>query len=465
LRKRDLSHMSKSLKKKSASPVFYLVALGCPKNLVDAELLSGSLLRSGYVLSLDPEEADVYIVNTCAFLPAARAEAATEISAALEWKSRAAGRRVAVCGCLTEYDKAGGEYRRRFPEVDLWSPVNDVERVGELLSGAAPATGRPCYLNSDVSPRLQLTLPHLAYLKIADGCNNHCTYCAIPNLRGALRTRPQESVVREAEMLIGGGVRELVLVAQDITAYGHDRPDSGETLCSLLKALERLKGDFSLRLLYTHPAHYTAELVDFLASSRKVLPYLDIPLQHISDRILKAMNRHVTRRGIEKLLGDLRSAIPGLTLRTTFITGFPGESEAEFEELCDFVRDFKFERMGVFPYAAEAATKAAKLPGQVPVEIAEARASLLMRRQIARMKRRNRKLIGSEDVVLVDSVDRGGLAVARGAMDAPDIDNAVLIPETRGIRPGERVKVRYVGVSNCDLVAETARSSARDRRS
>lgn len=450
---------------KKDRPVFFLVALGCPKNLVDAELLSGSLMKEGYALSLDPEAANVYILNTCAFLPAARNEAAEEISVALEWKRRVPGRRVAVCGCLTEYDKAGGEYRRRFPEVDLWSPVNDVERVGELLRGAESSTGRPCYLNSDISPRLQLTLPHLAYLKIADGCDNRCTYCAIPHLRGALRTRPQASIVREAKMLVDSGVRELIIVAQDTTAFGMDRPEAGESLCSLLRELEKLPGDFVVRLLYTHPAHYTDELIGFLASSRRVLPYLDIPLQHISDRILRAMNRHVTRDAVEALLCKLRSSIPCLTLRTTFITGFPGEGEAEFEELADFVRSFKFERMGVFPYSPESATAAAKLPGQIAADVAEERASILMRRQIARMKRANRRLIGSGAEVLIDGVDENGVAVARGAMDAPDIDNVVLIPNARGLRPGCVVNVRFTGCAGCDMVAETVRrTSAKMKR-
>lgn len=440
--------------RKNPSPVFYLVALGCPKNLVDAELLSGALMKNGYTLSLEPEAADVYIVNTCAFLPAARDEAVREIEAALEWKRRVPGRRIAVCGCLTEYDKSSGEYRKRFSEVDLWSPVNDVEHVGELLAGSAPSTGKPCYLNSDVSPRLQLTLPHLAYLKIADGCNNHCTYCAIPKLRGVLRTRPQASVVREAQMLAASGVREVVLVAQDTTAFGMDRPGDGETLCSLLRELEKLPGDFVIRLLYTHPAHYTDELIEFLASSRRVLPYLDIPLQHISDRVLKAMNRHVTRAEIETLLAKLRAAIPGLTLRTTFIVGFPGETAAEFAELCDFCREFKFERLGVFPYSAEAGTPAAKLKGQVLAETADERAALLMRRQIARMKRRNRKMVGSTMRVLVDAVDPAGFAVARGAADAPEIDNAVLIRNGRRLHPGDWALVRIVGAAGCDLVAE-----------
>ena len=454
-------------KSKNPPGVFHLVALGCPKNLVDAELLSGTLVSAGYVLSLDPEAADIYIINTCAFLPAARSEAANEIAAAVAWKKLAAGRRIAVCGCLTEYDKRSGEYKKRFPEVDLWSPVNDVERIAELLSGKRVSTGKPCYLNSDASPRLQLTLPHIAYLKIADGCNNHCSYCAIPGLRGALRSRPQDSVVREAEMLIANGVRELIVIAQDITAYGADRPKSGETLRTLLEALEALPGDFSIRLLYTHPAHYTDELIDFLASSRKVLPYLDIPLQHISDRILKAMNRHIDRAATLALLDKLRARIPDLTLRTTFIVGFPGETDAEFAELCDFIRKYRFDRLGVFPYAAEAATPAATFPDQVPPEVAEARARIVMRRQVDRMKRANRRLIGSEATVLVDAVDSDGIAVARGAADAPDIDNVVLIPEARKLCPGSRVNVRFTGCAGCDMVAETVRkphSAARNSK-
>ena len=448
---------------KKSAPVFYLVALGCPKNLVDAELLSGTLTSAGFTLSLDPDAADVYIVNTCAFLPAARDEAAQEIAAALEWKRQAPGRRVVVGGCLTEYDKDSGEYRKRFSEVDLWSPVNDIERIAELLGGAAPSSGKPCYLNRDVSPRLQLTLPHLAYLKIADGCDNHCTYCAIPKLRGALRTRPQASVVREAKMLVDSGVRELIIVAQDTTAFGMDRPRDGEDLCSLLRELEKLPGDFVIRLLYTHPAHYTDELIGFLASSRRVLSYLDIPLQHISDRILRAMNRHVTKAEITALLEKLRAAIPGLTLRTTFIVGFPGESEEEFGELCDFVRKFKFERMGVFPYAAEKSTPAAKMKDQIPAEVANGRAEILMTRQIARMKRRNRRSVGQAARVLVDRVDRSGIAVARGATDAPDIDNVILIPDAEKLRAGDFSDVRIVGTAGCDLVADPVRGKVKRR--
>ena len=448
-------------KSKKSSGVFHLVALGCPKNLVDAELLSGTLVSSGYVLSLDPEAADIYIINTCAFLPAARSEAANEIAAAVAWKRRAPARRIAVCGCLTEYDKRSGEYKKRFPEVDLWSPVNDVERIAELLVGKRASTGKPCYLNTDASPRLQLTLPHIAYLKIADGCNNHCSYCAIPGLRGALRSRSQASVVREAEMLIANGVKELIVIAQDITAYGADRPKSGETLCTLLRALEALPGAFAIRLLYTHPAHYTDELIDFLASSRKVLRYLDIPLQHISDRILKAMNRHIDRAATLELLDKLRARIPGLTLRTTFIVGFPGETDAEFAELCDFIRRYRFDRLGVFPYAAEAATPAAKFPDQIPPEVAEARARIIMRRQVDRMKRANRRLIGSEATVLVDAVDADGVAVARCAADAPDIDNVVLIPNGRKLEAGSTVRVRFTGCAGCDMVAETVRECHR----
>ena len=450
--------MAEKTWRKKKPEAFCLVALGCPKNLVDTELIAGGLLKSGYVLSFDPDQADVYIVNTCAFLPAARKEAEAEIATAMQWKRLRDGRLVVVCGCLTEYDKIGGEYRSAFPGVDFWVPVNDICRVAEIIAGRGVSMMRPFFLNDDRSSRIRLTLSHLAYLKIADGCDNHCSYCAIPSLRGQLRTRPSASVVREAEMLISGGAKELVVVAQDVTAYGKDRPGEGENLCSLLKQLEELEGDFSLRLLYTHPTHYTEELVEFLSSSQRVLPYLDVPLQHISDRILNAMNRRITRMDIEALLDKLRTKIPHLTLRTTFIVGFPGESEEEFSELARFVRDFKFERMGVFPYAAEERTVAARLPDQVPADIAAERAAVLMRRQVARMKRRNRRLVGSTDRVLVDVVGRDGYAVARGAMDAPEIDNVVLIPHARGVHPGDRVDICYTGVSGCDMVAQLTRT-------
>lgn len=442
------------MSKKGNSPekYFYLVSLGCPKNLVDSEIISGGLLSSGWGLAMDPREADLYIINTCAFIPSARNEAAEEISYALQWKREAPGRKVIVSGCLTQY---GQEVREAFADVDIWTGIDDVSRIAEVIGGAQTTSSR-CFLHDEKTPMLQLTMPHIAYVKIADGCNNCCSYCIIPRLRGALRSRPAASVLNEIKNLAANGVREIVIIAQDVTAYGMDRPGSGESLASLLTEIEKIDGDFGVRLLYTHPAHYTDELIDVLSQSKKVIPYLDMPLQHISDRILKEMNRHISADGIKTLIKKLRARIPGLVLRTTFITGLPGESEAEFEELKNFIRDQKFERMGVFPYAAEPGSKAAAMPDQIPTEIAEARSTLLMKQQISRMKRRSTSLIGSEMVVLVDQVE-GDIAIARGVWDAPDIDNVVYVVNIGRCQPGDRLLVRVTDRQDCDLVAEKVR--------
>ncbi|MCI5779777.1 MAG: 30S ribosomal protein S12 methylthiotransferase RimO [Lentisphaeria bacterium] len=439
---------------------FFIAALGCPKNIVEAELISGAFLSGGDRLCTDPADADIYIINTCAFLPSARAEAAAEIAAAAEWKQARPGRKIAVAGCLMNHAQFP-EFKAYFPAVDLWCKVNDTAKIRALLYGEVPASrARKCtYLCDETMPRMQLTLPHVAYLKISDGCDNRCAYCAIPKLRGSLRSRSRESVLTEAKMLAANGVRELILIAQDITAYGHDRND-GATLAGLLTDLTALPGDFVIRLLYTHPAHYTDELIRVLAGSRNILPYLDMPLQHISDRILRAMNRHVDARSIRALIARLRGEIPGLTLRTTFITGLPGESEGEFQELCDFVRESGFERMGVFSYAPEPETPAAAMPDQIPAEVADDRAERLMKLQREIMRRSQRRKIGSVFRVLVDQV-ADGVALARGAADAPEIDNVVRFPAGRGVRPGDFVTVRAVKTYRDDLVGEKVRMSRR----
>ncbi|MBE6358983.1 MAG: 30S ribosomal protein S12 methylthiotransferase RimO [Lentisphaerae bacterium] len=437
---------------------FFIAALGCPKNLVESELISGAFLAAGDSICFDPEDADVYLINTCAFLPEARGEAAAELTDAVEWKKSAPGRRIAVAGCLMNHPQFP-EFKEHFKEVDLWCQVNDTARLRDLLFNDAipsPAGEKCTYLCDETMPRIQLTLPHVAYLKICDGCNNCCSYCAIPNLRGELRSRKLASVLAEAETLVKNGVKELIVIAQDITAYGHDL-DSGETLAKLLVELDKLPGNFTIRLLYTHPAHYTAELISVLANATKILPYLDMPLQHISDRILTAMNRHTDGTHIRELISKLRSAIPNLTLRTTFITGLPGETEEEFAELCQFVKDSAFERMGVFAFAPEPGTPAAKMPDQIPLEVAEERAAKLMEIQKNIMKRAQRKKIGSIQRVLIDQID-GGTAYARGSADAPDIDNLILIPAQRTMKPGSFINVKIIKTAGCDLIAEKSRS-------
>ncbi len=440
----------------------FLVALGCPKNIVDTEVMAGGLLSAGCVLSFDPENADIYLINTCAFLPEAREEAYSAIAEGCDWKQRRSGRILIVSGCLTEYDRRS-PVRERFPQVDFWTGVDDIPHLAELLNRPAAAPARrkpeqePVYLGDHTLPRLQLTLPHVAYLKIADGCDNRCTYCAIPGLRGALRSRSAASVISEAADLIAAGVRELVLVAQDITAFGTEENGSGD-LTGLLEELNGLDGDFKIRLLYTHPAHYNEKFIDFMSrADTKVIPYLDIPLQHISDRILAAMHRHVSKAEIISLLAELRRRIHGLTLRTTFITGFPGESENEFAELADFVRKQRFERCGVFAYSAEAGTPAAALPDQVPAETAERRAAEIMRIQRRIMAAVNRGQIGRELPVLLDAAGDGS-GIARGPMDSPDIDTCIRI---RGVPLrcgcGDEINIRITAAAADGFSAEYIR--------
>ncbi len=447
--------MPQSTRHPDKNTVFSIVSLGCHKNLVDSEIIAGTLAAAGFIPSFDLEAAELLIINTCAFLPEARAEAEHEIEQAVSWKSLAPGRKIAVCGCLCEYE-ASGENHRRHPEVDLWVRVNDLNRLPELLAGAPPRGGEPDFLVSEEMPRLQFTLPHIAYLKIADGCNNCCSYCAIPRLRGRLRSREIASVTAEARRMVASGVREVVVIAQDTTAFGHDRPESGENLAGLLRELDRIEGDFRLRLLYTHPANYTDELISVLAGMKHLLAYIDIPLQHISDRILTAMNRHVNRARIEELIPRLRAAIPGLTLRTTFITGLPGETEAEFNELLEFARRIRFERLGVFPFAPEKLTPAAAFPAQVPLEIAEERAKILMKKQRDRMRRHNEKLIGTEMEMLIDFTEHDA-AIGRSAMDAPEIDNGIVIPRPGRVRAGTFQQVKIIGVSGSDLLGRIVR--------
>ena len=437
---------------KSAEKYFYLVSLGCPKNLVDSEIIAANLLNAGWGLAMTPDMAQLYIINTCAFIPPAREEAAGEINCAAQWKEEAPERKIIVTGCLSQYSK---DIRKEFPQVDFWAGVDDVQRLPAILDGEA--TSSSCsYLHTADTPMLQLTMPHVAYVKIADGCSNCCSYCIIPRLRGKLRSRPAADVLAEISGLAANGVKEIIIIAQDVTAFGMDRPESGESLAGLLTQIEKLDGDFKVRLLYTHPAHYTDELINVLAQSKKVMPYLDMPLQHISDRILAAMNRHIDTAGIKTLLKKLRQNIPGLVLRTTFITGLPGETEEEFAELEEFIREQKFERLGVFPYAPEPGSKAAAMPDIPPAETAAARAEKIMKAQVSRMKRRSTSLIGTEMEVLVDQID-DDIAIARGIWDAPDIDNVVYIVNAARIKEGDRLLVRITARHDCDLVAEKLR--------
>ena len=431
-------------KKSADSPreLLYAVSLGCPKNLVDTEMLTGAFVNAGVSLTFDPDCATVYLINTCAFLASARAEAEEAIAEGALWKKNNPQGKLVVTGCLAAHQDLDN-FKKRFPEVDLWAAPGELDKVIPL----------PC--PGGVPLRLQLTLPHVAYMKIADGCDNRCAYCLIPALRGDKKSRSIASCAAEAKQLVDVGVRELILIAQDTTAFG----ENGETLAGLLRALEEMPGFFRYRILYTHPAHYTDELIEVLSKAKKFIPALDIPLQHISDSMLQRMNRHTDSKWIRDLVKKLRSAIPGLSLRTTFITGFPGETEEDFKALVDFTAEARFERMGVFAFSPEPGTPAALMEDQVDAAVADRRARELMRRQHLRVARANAGLVGKCIEIMLDDVE-GEYAVGRSDADAPDIDQNVYVAWKRKYKaaPGDRVKVKIIkALSGGDLEGELIR--------
>jgi ribosomal protein S12 methylthiotransferase len=449
---------------------FAFVTLGCPKNLVDSERMLGLLAQDGYALVADADDADLVVINTCGFIDAARQESLGVIREMLDRKRAGTIKGVVVAGCLAEREKE--LLLDQVPEVDQVVGVfgrEEIARVADRILGGLheqrtlfqPA---PVQALSDRA-RLRITPRHLAYLKVSEGCDRLCTFCAIPYMRGKHATKPIEEVLREARELAADGVRELNLVAQDMTYYGVDlygRP----RLAELLRELEGIDGIDWIRVLYNYPQFVTDELVEVLGGGGgKIVPYLDMPLQHINDRMLKLMNRRHTRAETESILDRLRAAIPGLVLRTTFIVGFPGETDAEFDELLAFVRDRKFERLGVFPYSFEPDTPAAKLPGHLPDDVKAARRDAVMRAQQPIAFGFNETLVGRVLEVLVDgpAPDAEGLWVGRTYADAPDVDGQVIV-HGAGLEPGDLVPCEIVAADGYDLVARAGAVPPRRRR-
>ncbi len=442
-----------------------VVSLGCPKNLVDSEVICGGLASAGFLLTPDREDADVLLINTCSFIRAARDEAAGEIRDALRWKGRAPRRRkVVVAGCLPQRDPAGTA--EAYPEVDLFLGVDDVPEaprlLRELLGGGRPDRNvppqrLPVYLYDHTAPRLTLTPPSYAYIKIAEGCDHRCAYCSIPAIRGRQRSRSPDSILAECRQLLGQGAAELILVAQDTTRYGLDR-DDGASLAGLVRQIDALPGDFWLRILYTHPRHLSETLIDTLAASRHTIPYLDIPLQHISDPVLKAMRRGMGGSATRALMESVRTRWPGVAVRTTFMVGFPGETERDFEELLEYATDYRFDRLGVFVYSPEPGTPAAECrTGLVPRSEAEARRDALMTRQQAIATERNRALVGRVLPVIADAEERPGRYLGRTTADAPDIDNLVRFQAPPGGIPGHLARVQIRRASAYDLAGAALR--------
>jgi len=445
---------------------FSMVSLGCPKNLVDTERMLGLLRDDGWQLVGDPTGSDLVVVNTCAFIDASRQESYAVIREMLDLKARGGTRGVIVAGCLAERQKEG--LLTELPGVDAVIGVfsrDEVARAAERLVGGLgeqrsifrPAPARAL----DDSHRLRVTPRHMAYLKISEGCDRTCTFCAIPRMRGKHATKPIEEVVREARELAADGVRELVVVAQDTTYYGLDL--YGEPrLVELLAELEKVDGLEWIRLMYLYPVHFTDRLVDAIATSGRIVPYLDMPLQHASDAVLKRMQRRVNRAATEELLGKLRDRIPDLVLRTTFITGFPGETDGQFSELVDFVRRWRFERVGTFTYSLEPDTPAARLDGHLPEDVKAARRDELMRVQQAIAHDHARRQVGRTLDVIVDrqSDDREDVWIGRTEGDAPEIDCAVYVtaPGSSAARPltGRILPVEIVAASGYDLAGVPA---------
>jgi ribosomal protein S12 methylthiotransferase len=432
------------------------VSLGCPKNLVDTEIMLGRLTNAGWQVTGEPQAADVLLVNTCAFTDPACREAVDAILDLARLKEERPGVRLVVAGCLVQRYRE--ELEKELPEADLFIGVNDFPALPDILS-RPPAPGRLfCqagpYAYASAEPRYPATPGHLAYLKIAEGCSHRCTFCLIPQIRGPMRSRPLDTLVTEARRLAATGVRELILVAQDTTAYG--REASGHPrIAALLRELAATDGFTWIRLLYGHPAGITSELLETMAATPRILPYLDLPIQHGHDEILRRMGRTYRRRDILEAVRRIRATLPQATLRTTVMTGFPGETEAHFQALVSLIQEVGFDHLGVFLYYPEAGTSATRLASPVPRREARRRARHLKAVQAKIVKNRLRSLVGTIQKVLVEGVspESGYLLTGRLASQAPEIDGQVYL--TAGIgRVGEIQAVRLTRALPYDLVGE-----------
>ena len=459
-----------------------MISLGCAKNLVDAEIMLGSVLQRGMEITSRAEEADVLVVNTCAFIDSAKEESIDAILDAHQQRglSQRPNQKLIVSGCMSQ--RFSHELREQLPEVDAFIGLDQVSQLGEIVeslvagigdpgssqsnisaagitdAGYNFVTARPTYIPNYDTPRFRLTPPHSAYLKIAEGCNHPCSFCVIPQMRGKHRSRSPDSVLAEIRGLVAEGVREINLISQDTTYYGMDlwpekagprQPvDSsrGPTLTALLREIQEIDGDFWVRLLYTHPAHWSDELIETIAECDKVARYIDIPLQHIDESMLQRMRRETSRQHIVDLMAKLRAGISDLAIRTTFIVGFPGETDEEFETLLDFIRGTRFERLGIFKYSQEEGSRAAKMEGQIPTKLKNTRYRVAMSIQQEIAHEIARQKVGRELKLLVDQP-----LIARTEADAPDIDTRVILSQPAPV--GEFARRRITGSRGYDLLA------------
>ncbi len=438
----------------------FLINLGCAKNLVDSEHILGLIKEEGYDITDDPSDAEIAIVNTCAFIRPAVEESIDTILGLASLKEKGSLRLLVVAGCFVQ--RYGRKLLREIPEVDGWLGTGQIYRIGEVLRATEDSSpiillDRPCFLADHRSPRVQTTPFYSAYLKIAEGCSHPCSFCIVPSLRGPFRSRTVGSLFIEAQKMVERGVREINLVAQDTSWYGHDL-DPPRTLEDLLEELLTISGLKWLRILYAHPYHVTERLLGLIHSEEMLCPYLDVPIQHVNPDILKAMGRPLNSESIPQLIQRIRKGSRKIALRTTVMIGFPGETEERFRELCDFIREARFDRLGVFPFSPEKGTPAARLKDVIPQEMVECRIQEVMEIQAENSRKLNEELVGKTVPVLVEGLhpETDLLLSGRTATMAPKVDGQVLINEGSAT-VGEIVPVRITEAHTYDLVGSTER--------
>jgi len=455
--------MCEFMTRKTQKPVTVgFIALGCPKNLVDSERMLAQIAQAGLLIAAEPERADVVVINTCGFIAPAKEESLDAIRQAVKAKKKGGVRKVIVAGCLPQ--RAGAELLSEVEGIDAIVGLEQRDAIAHIIQDTLAAGKPSAYLGpapcavADDRIRLRIGPAHSAYLRISEGCNHRCSFCTIPAIRGPYRSKPAELILEEARELVSSGAVELNLIGQDTTVYGRDLK-MRDGLVSLLTQMEQIPELAWIRILYAYPTGITGALIETIAQSRKIVHYLDIPIQHASDVILKAMRRPDTNRRLRKLIEILRTAIPDIVLRTTLIVGFPGETQKQFDELAEFVTWAQFDALGVFTFYPESGTPAAEFAGQVPDEVKQNRLEELMLRQQEIAFARNRRRIGSELLCLIDSVEGRGLARGRHYGQAPDIDGICIVkghsPARRGSpkrTPGQFLQAKVTGTQDYDLL-------------
>jgi ribosomal protein S12 methylthiotransferase len=435
---------------------FSIISLGCARNLVDSEVMSGLLEQDHYEMVHEPADADVVLINTCGFIDAAKAESIDTIVEISRLKQEGRLRKLVVAGCLSQ--RYPQELPTELPEVDLFIGTGEVPQIVNILQeherqNRRHYVGIPEYLYDHVTPRLRSTPSYTAFIKVSEGCDHKCAFCIIPKLRGPHRSRSIDSVVKEATMLAQSGVKEINLIAQDLTAYGRDRKD-GTTLYGLLNELADVPNLVWIRLLYAYPNFLDSPLLQLINNSKRICKYIDIPFQHVSAGILKSMRRGKSGSAVEAAVEKLREAISGVTLRTSLIVGFPGETEEDFEALLDFVERTRFERLGVFKYSIEEDTAAASFPDHVDEEEKERRWQEVMDLQASISRVKNEALIGSIQRVMIDGIDETGQLIGRTQGHAPEVDGAVYLRNPSSLRFGDFADVKITEALEYDLIGE-----------